>query len=76
MKPGMSAVRLNSAPKSSSQMTGWIERDADPGRLAQERPDVAECYLPGVSQRGHAATSFLCSASVSTCWNERPAWRR
>ena len=42
-------------------------------RLAQERSDVAECDLPGVSKRGHAAISFV---SVSASRNERPVWRR
>src|SRR5204863_1807572 len=54
---------------------GLHERDADPGRLAEERPDVAESDLPGVPQGDHAATSFA-SASASASRNERPACLR
>ena len=73
MKPGMSAVRLNSAPNSSSQITGCTSEIADPGRLAQERPDVAERDLPGVADT--RSCCHLLGLGVRLA-KERPAWRR
>ena len=57
MKPGISVTALNSAPNSSSQMIGCTSAMNRNAGWRRDHAQVAEGDLPGLAQRGHAASS-------------------